>query len=142
MIVELEGPKVKMPGSDILIPGRRERFTVIQMDNLVVVNLCPTYSKDIYAHFRTMPPQGKAKSLKGLLDSIAAKLKLSQSGVVIDRLEILASLMGIEETLRFVKLVKTGQKADDKKSEMFPFYAHVDFSLMSKDEVEQRVLKL
>ena len=83
-----------------------------------------------------MPTQGKAKSLKALLDTVAGKLKLSQSGIVVDRLEILASLLGVEETLRFIKMVKTGQKADGGKSDMFPFYAHVDFSLMGQQGVE------
>ena len=42
--VEIEGPPIVIPGVDAKMPGKRERFTVCHLDNLVLVNLCPSLS--------------------------------------------------------------------------------------------------
>ena len=70
---------------------------------------------------------GKGRAINSLIDAICNKLKLTQAGVVIDRLEILTSLIGAEDTLKLIKTIKTRQEPCG----LFPFFAHVDFSMMA-----------
>jgi hypothetical protein len=71
--------------------------------------------------------------LKDLLDAIAAKLKLTQAGVIIDRMEIMTSLIGSDDTLKLVKMIKHGPVTSDKKktdSIFYPFFGHIDFLMI------------
>lgn len=71
--------------------------------------------------------------MKELLDAIAAKLKLTQAGVIIDRMEIMTSLIGSDDTLKLVKMIKHGPVTSDKKkidSIFYPFFGHIDFSMI------------
>lgn len=131
------------------MPGRREKLTICNGDNLVVVNLCPTLGSskseqtNCYQYFRTNP---NAAAFKSLLDAVTSKLKLTQAGVVVDRIELLTSLLGPDETLKFVKLVKhTGPKPDGKPGEcgLYPFVGHADFSMTtSHQQFDVRLQKL
>ena len=108
--IELEGPKIAIPGSDQLMPGRRERFSLGHAANLVVVNLCPSLGTSkadtsLYPYFRQLTGN-RAKVFKDLLDAIVTKLKLTQAGIVVDRLELLASLIGPDDTLKLIKMIR------------------------------------
>lgn len=130
--IELVGPKVQIPGTDQFMPGKRERFQAMNVENLIVLNVSPTLSRSdassCYHHFRALN-EHKAAAFKSLIDAVVAKLKLVQVGVVIDRLEILVSLIGAEETLKLVKMIKSGSGNDGTNNFLYPFYGHVDFGL-------------
>ena len=139
-----------MPGVDAKMPGKRERFTICHLDNLVLVNLCPSLSgsrsdpTSCYQYFRTLQ-SNRAKALKDLLDAIAAKLKLTQAGVVIDRMELMTSLIGSDDTLKLVKMIKHGPVTTDKKktdSLFYPFFGHIDFSMIPTAQFDTKLTKL
>ena len=101
--VEVAGPSL-MKG----VPGRKERLSVCQVDNLIFVNLAPCLSRadttSVYDYMRSQT--NPAQTLRELLHAIVAKLSLTQVGLVVDRVELMAALLGAQETLKFVKTVK------------------------------------
>jgi len=74
-----------------------------------------------------------------LIDAITNKLKLTQASIVIDRMELLTSLLGPEETLKFVKMIKQA----DSKCGLYPFFGHADFSMTtSHPQFDVRLSKI
>lgn len=132
------------------LPGRKERLTVCHVDNLILLNLSPCLGRgdatSIYDFVRSQPAPHKA--IQQILQGIISQLKLSQVGVVIDRVELLTCLLGPQETLKLVKSLKQQAQDGEAPNVVYPFFAHVDFSLCPKAEAsaggnfEQRLLKL
>lgn len=49
-------------------------------------------------------------------------------GIVVDRIELLVSLIGPEDTLKLVKMIR--HTSDTSQSNVYyPFYGHIDFSM-------------
>ena len=49
----------------------------------------------------------------------------------------MSALIGVEDTLKFVKMIKHGlnsavsQKTESNENVFYPFYGHIDFSMIS-----------
>ena len=89
--VEVEGPPL-MKG----VPGRKECVPVCHLDNLIVVNLSPCLSRtDTTSCYDFIRGQKEPQTtLKALLAGITKQLKLTQMALVIDRVELMAALIG------------------------------------------------
>ena len=110
--VEVQGPSV-IKG----VPGRKERLTVCHLDNLIMVNVSPVLGKsdplNCYNYLRASAnPQ---RALVDIIDEIVKQLKLTQTSIVVDRLELMTALFGPEETLKFIKVIKH-QGAQEEES--------------------------
>ena len=107
---------------------------VLHSDNLIVLNVSPTLlsssKSSAYTYLRNS--KDPAQALFTLIQATMQTLKLkSQVGLIIDRLEMMVALCGPDKTLGFVKQVQ------NQGAELYPFYAHIDFSQtprMVKDE--------
>ena len=98
--VDMKGPS-KIAG----LPGRPEKVNIIHADNLIIIDCHPILSKQgdpltCYDFIRDSPQP--EKTLFDLIQAVISKLKLSQAGVVIDRVEVMAALLGTQETLKFI----------------------------------------
>ena len=65
---------------------------------------------------------------------------------MIDRVELLTCLLGPQETLKLLKSLKHQAEDGETPNVVYPFFAHVDFSLCprtaSAGNFEQKLLKL
>lgn len=117
-------------GNNIVLPGRKEKFNICRVDNLIIVNLHPCVGKadttNLYPWIRSDLSPGSA--LLNLVKEITKQQKLSQAGVVVDRIELLASLLGTESTLKFIKEIRHSSAEQG----LYPFFGHVDFALAPK----------
>ena len=142
--IEVQGPP---PANMPSLPGRKERLTVCHVDNLILLNLSPCLGRadptSLYDFVRSQPAPHQA--LDKIIQAVIGQLKLSQVGVVIDRVELLTSLLGAPETLKLLKSLKYQNQQDashsSSKDVVYPFFAHVDLSLCPSN-FEQKLLKL
>jgi hypothetical protein len=103
------GEEKKIGDKIIKMPPKKEMISVCHVENLVLLNVCPTLIQsapkalpNCYQFLRSS--QKPAQTLFTLINATLAKLKLkSQVGLVIDRLEMLTSLCGPDQALSFVK---------------------------------------
>lgn len=104
----------------ISMPARKEKLTIYKHENLVYIDLSPTLCKaTVYQHVRSS--SNPATALHTLLSQISAKAQ--QSTVLIDRLELLVSLVGQLPCLDLIKQIRLQEN-------LFPFFAHCDTSLI------------
>ena len=119
--IAVQGPKKVING--ISLPGRKENLKCLKADNLTVIDLSPSLSKDTtYAFIRAA--SDPVESLISLLD--AALGKSTQATLIVDKLELLSLLLTPPKTLLFLKRVK-------QHTALLPFFCHVDFSLVPAD---------
>lgn len=92
---------------------------------MTYLDLSPSLSADkptLYSSLKTT-----TEPLKFLLQVLAAVSQgMGQVAIVIDRIELLSMVLGQDNVLIFVKEVKAMANA-------FPFYAHIDTSLIAND---------
>ena len=85
-----------------------------------MVNVSPVLGKsdplNCYNHLRASTnPQ---TALADIIDAIVKQLKLTQTSVVVDRLELMTALFGPEETLKFIKVIKhQGAQEEETKDQ-------------------------
>lgn len=84
----------------ITMPARKEKLTIHKHENLCVLDMSPSLRKGtVYQHVRSS--QNPLKALTALITQITGKAQ--QTTIVVDRLELLVSLIGQLPTLDLVK---------------------------------------
>ena len=126
--IEVAGTPQVIKG--IALPARKEKLTIYRLENLVYIDLCPQLKKACFYNY----VRSQENPSQALLTLLAGICKANQQNtVIVDRLEILTSLLGPSRTLDFIKHIRTTEN-------LFPFFAHFDALLAP--QTEQFPLKL